>query len=140
MHDSRGRIDSPVVCGVHHVGVAELPYIADRGQQLLNEVVDALQRFAIAIGDAPNPDTVQHCNNFHAAMTNMSEQEEEGDSLHTTASAHKMATTEKEVGESKLEAASLTKKARPERMVVTDGGLLRCALHAFDRCVVLLHS
>ena len=35
------------------------------------EVVDALQRFAIAIGDAPNPDTVQHCNNFHAAMTAM---------------------------------------------------------------------
>ena len=35
------------------------------------EAIDAIQRLAIALGDPPNPDTVNHCHDFHDAMTMM---------------------------------------------------------------------
>ena len=33
------------------------------------DVVGSFQNLAIAVGDPPNPDTVEHCHTFHAAMT-----------------------------------------------------------------------
>ena len=35
------------------------------------DVVGSFQNLAIAVGDPPNPDTVEHCHTFHAAMTAM---------------------------------------------------------------------
>ena len=47
---------------VIHINVAARAYI---------DVVGSFQNLAIAVGDPPNPDTVEHCHTFHAAMTAM---------------------------------------------------------------------
>merc|ERR1719271_1431627 len=66
-----GASGTPVEETCASLAAAGIPHITIPVRRGYIEVLDAIQRLAIALGDPPNPDTVNHCHGFHDAMTLM---------------------------------------------------------------------